>query len=346
MLVDRKGLSERRACQILGQHRSTQRREPCVAADDAALRARLRRFSKDRPRWGYRRAHQQLLEEGWSVNRKRVQRLWREEGLRVPRRRRKRQRLGDSTVPADRLRAERPDHVWALDYQFDQTADGRVLKLLHIVDEFTREALEVRCERRIDSDHTVARLERIVAQTGRVPQFIRCDNGPELTANAIRDWCRLSRTGSVFIEPGSPWQNPYVESFGSRIRDELLGIEQFSCLTEAKVMVEDWREDYNERRPHSALGMMAPAKFARAWREAAENDKVITLASRAQPRKTPRNVSIPVADTENQPDRDRGASEAAPAGLLRSPLRGFAPQASGTTVQPDNNQPLSQRVDR
>ena len=175
MLMDRKGLSERRACQIVGQHRSTQRREPCVAADDAALRARLRKFSKDRPRWGYRRAHCQLREEGWAVNRKRVQRLWREEGLRVPVRRRKRQRLGDSTVPAKRLAAQRPDHVWALDFQFDQTADGRILKLLHIVDEFTREALEVRCERRIDADHTVARLERILAESGRVPALIRCN---------------------------------------------------------------------------------------------------------------------------------------------------------------------------
>jgi putative transposase len=330
----------------VGQHRSTQRREQCLAADEGALRARLRRFSKDRPRWGYRRAHQQLLEEGWSVNRKRVQRLWREEGLRVPRRRRKRQRLGDSTVPADRLRAERPDHVWALDFQFDQTADGRVLKLLHIVDEFTREAMEVRCERRIDADHTVARLERILAQTGRVPQFIRCDNGPELTANAIRDWCRFSGAGSVFIEPGAPWQNPYVESFGSRIRDELLGVEQFSCLAEAKVMIDDWRRDYNERRPHSALGMMAPAKFARAWREAAENGKVITLAALAETRRTPQDAPVPVADSTNERNRDPGTTEAAPAGLLRSPLRGFAPQASGTTVQPDTNQPLSQQVDR
>jgi putative transposase len=346
MLRDRLGLSERRACQIVGQHRSTQRREQCLAADEGALRARLRRFSKDRPRWGYRRAHQQLLEEGWSVNRKRVQRLWREEGLRVPRRRRKRQRLGDSTVPADRLRAERPDHVWALDFQFDQTADGRVLKLLHIVDEFTREAMEVRCERRIDADHTVARLERILAQTGRVPQFIRCDNGPELTANAIRDWCRFSGAGSVFIEPGAPWQNPYVESFGSRIRDELLGVEQFSCLAEAKVMIDDWRRDYNERRPHSALGMMAPAKFARAWREAAENGKVITLAALAEARRTPQDAPVPVADSTNERNRDPGTTEAAPAGLLRSPLRGFAPQAGGITVQPHINHQLSQQVDR
>ena len=175
MLQDRLGVSERWACQIASQHRSTQRRKACVAPDDAALRARLRKLSEDRPRWGYRRAHAQLREEGWAVNRKRVQRLWREEGLRVPARRRKRQRLGESTVPAKRLAAERPDHVWALDFQFDQTADGHILKLLHIVDEFTREALEVRCERRIDADHTVARLERILAESGRVPALIRCN---------------------------------------------------------------------------------------------------------------------------------------------------------------------------
>jgi len=182
------------------------------ATDDAALRARLRKVSRDRPRWGYRRAHALLLEEGWCLNRKRTQRLWREEGLRVPQRRRKRQRLGESTVPADRLAAERPDHVWALDFQFDQTADGRILKLLHVVDEFTREALAIECRRRIDADGTVAVLESLVAVRGTAPGHIRCDNGPELTANALRDWCRFSRAGSAYIDPGSPWQNPYVES--------------------------------------------------------------------------------------------------------------------------------------
>jgi putative transposase len=266
MLEDRLGLSERRACQITGQHRSTQRRELCVARDDGALRGRLREISRERPRWGYRRAHARLCQEGWSVNRKRVQRLWREEGLRVPIRRRKRQRLGSSTVPAKRLRAERPDQVWAIDFQFDQTADGRILKLLHVVDEFTREALAIECHRRIDADATVATLERLVAARGRAPRFIRCDNGPELTANALRDWCRFSRAGSSYIDPGSPWQNPYVESFGSRVRDELLSVELFSCLAEARVMVEDWREDYNEHRPHSALQMAAPARFAHAWK--------------------------------------------------------------------------------
>jgi len=266
MLQDRLGLSERRACQITGQHRSTQRHEPSEAPDDQALRARLREISAERPRWGYRRAHARLLEEGWSLNRKRAQRIWREEGLRVPARKRKRRRLGESTVPAERLRACRPDHVWALDFQFDQTADGRVLKLLNVVDEFTREALAVECARRIDADATVATLERLIGERGAAPTHIRCDNGPELTANALRDFCRFSGAGSAYIEPGSPWQNPYVESFNGKLRDELLDVEQLSTLAEAQLLLADWRIDYNSNRPHSALGMMAPDRFAASWR--------------------------------------------------------------------------------
>ena len=150
------------------------------------------------------------------MNRKRVQRLRREEGLRVPVKRRKRQRLGDSAVPAVRLRAERPNHVWALDFQFDQTADGRVLKLLNVVDEHTREGLAIVAARSITADATAATLDRIVAGRGTAPGYIRCDNGPELTANALRDWCRFSGTGSSYIEPGAPWENPYVESFNGR----------------------------------------------------------------------------------------------------------------------------------
>jgi putative transposase len=261
MLRDRLGVSERWACRVVGQHRSTQRREPERAEDDAALRAELREFSKDRPRWGYRRAHHHLRELGWEVNRKRVQRLWREEGLRVPQRKRKRRRLGESMVPAERLRAERPNQVWAFDFQFDQTADGRVLKLLNVVDEFTRESLEMLVKRGIDADRTVEVLERLAAERG-APEHLRCDNGPEMTAHALRDWCELSGTGTVFIDPGSPWQNPYVESFHSRVRDELLDVEEFSCLTEARVVISDWQQDYNHHRPHSSLGMRAPAVFA------------------------------------------------------------------------------------
>jgi putative transposase len=261
MLRDRLGVSERWACRVVGQHRSTQRREPKRAEDDAALRAELRQFSKDRPRWGYRRAHHHLRQEGWEVNRKRVQRLWREEGLRVPVRKRKRRRLGESTVPAERLRAERPSHVWAFDFQFDQTACGRALKLLNIVDEFTRESLVMLVERSIDADTVLTTLQRLCGERG-APELLRCDNGPEMTAHALRDWCVLSGTGTVFIEPGSPWQNPFVESFHSRVRDELLDVEEFSCLAEARVVIGDWREDYNQRRPHSALRMLTPAAFA------------------------------------------------------------------------------------
>jgi putative transposase len=264
-LRERFGVSERWACQLVGQHRSTQRHHAVADDVDGALRAQLREISGQRPRWGYRRAHARLGQLGWTVNRKRVQRLWREEGLRVPARRRKRRRLGDSTVPADRLRAERQGHVWAIDFQFDQTADGRILKLLNVVDEYTREALAMHVARRINADQTVAVLDELANRRG-APAHIRCDNGPELTAHALKDWCRFATTATAFIDPGAPWQNPYIESFNARVRDELLDIEQFSCLTEATVVISDWRQDYNTRRPHSALAMQTPDAFARACR--------------------------------------------------------------------------------
>jgi putative transposase len=258
------GVSQRWACRLVGQHRSTQRHQPAEPDRDRALRQQLRAFSRAHPRWGYRRAHAQLCQQGWVVNRKAVQRRWREEGLRVPARRRKRQRLG-TTTPTDRLAAEHPNHVWALDYQFDQTTDGRILKLLNVVDEHTREALTITVDRRIDADATVKVLDRLVAERRTAPRFLRCDNGPELTANARRDWCRFTGTGTSYIEPGSPWQNPYVESFGSRLRDELLAVEVFSSLLEARVLVEDWRIEYNTLRPHSALGYLSPTDYAKTW---------------------------------------------------------------------------------
>ncbi len=267
MLQDRLLMSERRACRITGQHRSTQLHRPRRSDRDSALRARLRELSREHPRWGYRRAWASLRGEGFEVNRKKIQRLWREEGLRVPAKRRKRQRLGTSTVPASRLRAERPNEVWALDFQFDTTTDGRVLKLLHVVDEHTREALAVQVERRIDADHTVRVLDRIVRARGRSPELVRMDNGPELTANAIRDWCRFAGTGSSYIEPGSPWQNPFVESFGGKVRDEVLAVEAFDSLLEAKTVVEDWRNTYNHKRPHSSLKWKTPAAYAAGWRD-------------------------------------------------------------------------------
>jgi putative transposase len=155
--------------------------------------------------------------------------------------------------------------VWALDYQFDQTTDGRILKLLNVVDEHTREALTIEVNRRIDADTTVKVLDHLVTARGQPPRFIRMDNGPELTANALRDWCRFTGAGTSYIEPGSPWQNPYVESFGSRLRDELLAVEAFTSLLEAQLLVEDWRIEYNTLRPHSALGYLTPTDYAKTW---------------------------------------------------------------------------------
>jgi len=262
MIVERFGLSERRACLITGQHRSTQRHRPRRDGDrDGALRERLRKLSAEHPRWGYRLAWGRVRDEGWAVNRKKIQRLWREEGLRVPRRKRKRRRLGDSTVLEQRLRAERPNHVWALDFQFDTTTDGRTLKLLHVVDEHTREALAIRVARSIDADHAVRVLDQIVHERG-APELVRMDNGPEMTANAVGDWCRLGGSGRSFIEPGSPWQNPFVESFGSRVRDEVLSVEAFDSVLEARTVIEDWRKIYNHERPHGSLGWKTPAAYA------------------------------------------------------------------------------------
>jgi putative transposase len=207
-----------------------------------------------------------LRQEGFCVNHKRIQRLCRDEGLRVLRRPKKRYRIGVSTVPATRLRATHPDQVWAIDFLFDQTADLRTLKILAITDEFTKEALAIEVDRSIDADHTVRVLDRIVARTGRRPVFVRMDNGPELTANALRDWCRFAHAGTSYIEPGSPWENPFVESFNGKLRDELLDCEIFETLLEAQVLAEDFRIDYNTCRPHSSLGYLAPMTFAEQWR--------------------------------------------------------------------------------
>ena len=203
--------------------------------------------------------------EGFDHNRKRTQRIWREEGLRVPKKARKRRRLGESTAAADRLSAEHPNHVWALDFQHDATTDGRELKFLNIVDEFTREALAIECARSIDADETVAILKRLVAERGSAPANLRADNGPELTARVLAEWCESALTATAYIDPGAPWQNAWVESFNARLRDELLDVEEFSTLAEAQLLAADYRDDYNANHHHSALGMMAPTRFAASW---------------------------------------------------------------------------------
>jgi putative transposase len=256
-------VSERFACRVTGQNRTTQRRErvsTTVTDPDAGLRQWLRQYARDHPRRGFRPAYHDARGEGWAVNHKKIQRLWREEGLRVPQRRR-RKRLGTSTAP-DLPKADAPNMVWAVDFQFDATTDGRPIKIVSIVDEHTRECLGGLVERSVTGEDLIDELDRLGGQRD-YPAVLRCDNGPELACAAMADWAG-ERVGLSFIPPGEPWRNGYVESFNSRIRDECLNINLFWSLAQAKVVISDWKEDYNHRRRHSSLGYQAPAVYAAA----------------------------------------------------------------------------------
>jgi len=264
MLRERFGVSERRACKVVGQHRSTQRLDsPEMRDDEQQLREFLRAFSKARPRWGWRRAAKAARRDGRAVNDKRVRRLWRDEGLRVPQRRRKKRLTGIGTH-VGAMCPIAPNALWALDFQFDTTADGRTVKMLNVIDEYTRECPAIVVDRSIDADAVVATLDRLAAQRG-APRFVRFDNGPEFIANAVADWCRFNDVDSVFIDPGSPWQNAWIESFNGRFRDELLNGWHFDSLLEARVIIESWRIDYNNNRPHTAHGDLTPSEFAQQW---------------------------------------------------------------------------------
>jgi putative transposase len=258
-------VSQRRACLLLEQPLSTQRLNPVAASNfEQTLRARLREIAAARPRYGYRRMHALLNREGFRVNHKRVQRLCRDEGLRVRVKKRKRARRGQSTIPSDRLCAARPNHVWALDFQFDQTSNCKVLKYLNITDEFSKEALAIEVKRSMSGDDIVTVLEALINIHG-APEFVRMDNGTEMTSNTVADWCRLRAADISFKDLGSPCQNAYVESFNGKLRDELLGVEIFTTLLEAKIMAVDYRQDYNQNRPHSSLGYMTPHEFKQNW---------------------------------------------------------------------------------
>ncbi len=222
-------------------------------------------LSRENPRYGYRRVWALLRREGWSVNKKRVHRLWKEEGLRVPERQRKRRRLakleGTSENGCARRRAEHKDHVWSYDFVMDRTEDGQRLKMMPVVDEHTRECLAIEVERSITAEDVIGTLARLFGQRG-APAFIRSDNSPEFVARALKRWLAVSNVETLYIEPGSPWENGYAESFIGRFGDELLKREAFACLVEAKVLVEEYREHHNHRRPHSALGYRTPSEFA------------------------------------------------------------------------------------
>ena len=262
-LRDRFRVSERRACRLTSQHRSSQRYRRRLLPEEALLRERLQLLARRHPRYGYRRIHAILRREGWLCNRKRVQRLWRDEGLRLPAKTRRRRR--GPRMPGH-LVAAHPDQVWAIDFVSDRTADGRPIKILTVTDEHTREALATPAARRMGADETVSVLEQIVEQRGRAPALIRCDNGPEFISQALKDWCRFNNAHTGYIEPGAPWQNPFVESFNGHLRRELLELESFNTLFEAQLLLDDWRLEYNHYRPHQSLNYMTPAEYAHRWR--------------------------------------------------------------------------------
>ena len=254
-------VSERRACQVLGQSRGTQRYVIQPDDEEQRLIARLHELVRQHPRYGYRFMTAILRREGWRVNRKRVYRLWRQEGFQVPRKQRKKRRLGSSAGGCLRRRAEHKDHVWAWDFVFDRTANGRSIKWLSIVDEYTRECLALEVDRNMTSEDVLDVLRDLFVIRG-VPQHIRSDNGPEFIAHAIRRFLAAAGVETLYVEPGSPWQNGYAESFHSRLRSELLDAEIFENVTAAQALSAAWRNEYNHYRPHSSLGYQTPAEFA------------------------------------------------------------------------------------
>jgi transposase InsO family protein len=254
-------VSERRACRVLGQARTTQRRRPKERSDENRLTRRVMELAYCYGRYGYRRITAMLQREGWRVNHKRVERIWRREGLKVPAKQPKRGRLWLADGSCIRLRPTHRDHVWSYDFIFDRTRDGRALKVMTVIDEYTRECLALRVERSLDSEDVLEVLDDIFVRRG-VPEHIRSDNGGEFTAAAVRAWLDALEVKPLYIEPGSPWENGYVESFHGRLRDELLNGEIFDTLWEAQVLLEQWRREYNTVRPHSALGYRPPAPEA------------------------------------------------------------------------------------
>jgi len=256
-------VSERRACQILGQARTTQRRQFPPSSDEKQLTKDIIALATRYGRYGYRRITALLNSPplSWRVNHKRVERIWRKEGLKVPQKQPKRGRLWLGDGSCIRLRPEHKDHVWSYDFMVDRTANGRSFRILSIIDEFSRECLAIKVARKISSHDVIDELFKLFIWHS-IPEHLRSDNGTEFTAKVVRQWLGRLGVKTLFIERGSPWENGYLESFNGKLRDELLNRELFRTLEEAKVLIEAWREDYNQIRPHSSLGYQPPAPEA------------------------------------------------------------------------------------
>jgi putative transposase len=254
-------LSERHACRLLGQGRGTQRYEGVARSDEGALTKAVIALATKYGRYGYRRITALLRTAGCRVGKDRVQRIWRREGLKVPQKQKPRARLWLNDGSCVRLRPEQPNHVWSYDFVSAITHDGRALRILTLIDEYTRECLAIRVARRLASLEVIETLADVMLLRG-VPEYIRSDNGPEFLAQELRQWLGKLRTRTLYIERGSPWENGYCESFNGKLRDECLNGEIFYSLKEAQVIIEQWRVEYNTKRPHSALGYRPPAPEA------------------------------------------------------------------------------------
>lgn len=268
MAVERYSVSERRACKLFDQARSTQRYEQNIPEEEALIRGRIIDLAKQYGRYGYRRITALLNREGWSVNHKKVYRIWRKEGLKVPQKQPKRSRLWFNDGSCVRLHPTHKNHVWSYDFVQDRTRNGRAFRMLNIMDEYTRECLSIKVARNLRSIDVLTTLGRLFLKHG-VPDHIRSDNGSEFTAKLIRNWLKRLKVKTLFIEPGSPWENGYIESFNGKLRDELLNGEIFYTLKEAEILIEKWRKEYNTLRPHSSLSYRSPVPETVEWRNVA-----------------------------------------------------------------------------
>jgi len=289
-LVKRGRCSERKACELVEAPRSMVRYKRRVKGDEAVLRKRIRRLADKHKRYGFRRILALLRREGWRVNKKRVHRLWKEEGLQRKRKTKKKRACGPrADVP---VKAECPKHVWSYDFIEDRTERGGKLRMLCILDEYTRECHHIRVERSMGATKVIASLEWLFLLQG-APAYLRSDNGPELVAKALQAWLTERGAKTIYITPGSPWENPYIESFHDKFRDECLNMHVFTDGRHAQNVAEAWRKEYNEERPHSSLDYMTPAEFAAHCRNCGRP----TASLRSGTAKTPSTEQQPEANT-------------------------------------------------
>ncbi len=262
-------ISERRGCRLISLNRKSCRYRHKRCADNNLVE-RVRELAVDYPRFGYRRIHALLKREGWNINLKRMYRLWKQESLSLPKRRERKPRA--KPLIGIQPKAEKANQVWTYDFVFDQSLSGKSLKMLTLIDEFTRECLAVEVGVSIKSERVRQILQRVCAKIGK-PELIRSDNGSEFISQAVNDWLAENGIKPLFIEPGKPWQNGKGESFNGKLRDECLSREWFSSVKEAQVVIENWRKFYNEKRPHSSLGYLTPGEFKLKM----ENEKSLAI---------------------------------------------------------------------